>query len=59
MAAAAYRSSEPVFNNRFIRLFWHNKDKQNDMEKDKCEVRTGQPMMGASTWFGLFNGVLT
>lgn len=27
-ANAAYRSSEPVFNNRFIKVFWHNKDKQ-------------------------------
>ncbi len=26
-ANSAYRSSEPVFNNRFIKLFWHNKDK--------------------------------
>ncbi|XP_064636970.1 RNA-binding protein 26-like isoform X2 [Lineus longissimus] len=35
MAAAAYRSSEPVFNNRFIRLFWHNKERQNEDDKDK------------------------
>ena len=27
-AAACYRSSEPVFNNRFIKVFWHNKEKQ-------------------------------
>ena len=29
-ASAAYHSSEPVFNNRFIKLFWHNKEKQNE-----------------------------
>lgn len=26
-ATACYRNPEPVFNNRFIKLFWHNKDK--------------------------------
>jgi len=24
---AAYRCSEPLFNNRFIKIFWHNPDK--------------------------------
>ena len=37
-AAAAYHSSEPVFNNRFIKLFWHNKDKQNDGAGNKSQV---------------------
>ena len=27
-AAACYKCSEPVFNNRFIKVFWHNKEKQ-------------------------------
>ncbi|XP_059151485.1 RNA-binding protein 26-like [Physella acuta] len=31
-ATAAYRSPEPVFNNRFIKLFWHNPEKQVDMD---------------------------
>lgn len=26
-AMAAYRCSEPLFNNRFIKIFWHNPDK--------------------------------
>lgn len=26
-ASAAYRCSEPLFNNRFIKIFWHNPDK--------------------------------
>lgn len=29
-AHAAYKSSEPVFNNRFIKVFWH---KKKEMEK--------------------------
>ncbi|CAL1536860.1 unnamed protein product [Lymnaea stagnalis] len=31
-ATAAYRSPEPVFNNRFIKLFWHNPEKHVDMD---------------------------
>ncbi|KAH9507852.1 hypothetical protein Btru_053068 [Bulinus truncatus] len=31
-ATAAYRSPEPVFNNRFIKLFWHNPEKQVDLD---------------------------
>ncbi|XP_013412768.2 RNA-binding protein 26-like [Lingula anatina] len=27
-ANSAYRSSEPVFNNRFVKVFWHNKEQQ-------------------------------
>jgi RNA-binding protein 26 len=26
-AMSAYRCSEPLFNNRFIKIFWHNPDK--------------------------------
>uniref|UniRef100_A0A2C9JNN9 RRM domain-containing protein n=1 Tax=Biomphalaria glabrata TaxID=6526 RepID=A0A2C9JNN9_BIOGL len=33
-ATAAYRSPEPVFNNRFIKLFWHNPEKQVDLDGD-------------------------
>ncbi|XP_005101070.1 RNA-binding protein 26 [Aplysia californica] len=35
-ATAAYRSPEPVFNNRFIKLFWHNPERaaEFDMEKE-------------------------
>ena len=25
-ATAAYKSPEPVFNNRFVEVFWHRKD---------------------------------
>jgi len=28
-AGAAYRCSEPLFNNRFIKIFWHNPDRNN------------------------------
>lgn len=28
-AGAAYRCSEPVFNNRFIKIFWHNPGRKN------------------------------
>jgi len=28
-ASAAYRCSEPLFNNRFIKIFWHNPDRKN------------------------------
>ena len=28
-AAAAYRCSEPLLNNRFIKVFWHNPDRKN------------------------------
>jgi len=28
-ASAAYRCSEPLFNNRFIKVFWHNPDRNN------------------------------
>ncbi|CAG5120836.1 unnamed protein product, partial [Candidula unifasciata] len=31
-ANAAYRSPEPVFNNRFIKLFWHNAEKQINLD---------------------------
>jgi RNA-binding protein 26 len=29
-AQAAYRSTEAVLNNRFIRVFWHSKEKENE-----------------------------
>lgn len=33
-AFAAYRSSEPVFNNRFIKVFWHKpKDKKDQVRE--------------------------
>jgi len=28
-ANAAYRCSEPLFNNRFIKIFWHRPDRNN------------------------------
>ncbi len=37
-ASAAYHSSEPVFNNRFIKLFWHNKEKANENQNAKPQV---------------------
>lgn len=33
-AQLAYRSTEAVLNNRFIRVFWHNKEKENEDEGD-------------------------
>ena len=32
-ANAAYRSTEAVLNNRFIKLFWHNPQVQQDVAK--------------------------
>lgn len=29
-AMAAYRCSEPIFNNRFIKIFWHNADQSSN-----------------------------
>jgi RNA-binding protein 26 len=29
-AFAAYRSTEAVLNNRFVKVFWHNKEKENE-----------------------------
>ncbi|GFR89995.1 RNA-binding protein 26 [Elysia marginata] len=34
-AAAAYRSPEPVFNNRFIKLFWHNAEKPLSLDGER------------------------
>ncbi|ODM99502.1 RNA-binding protein 26 [Orchesella cincta] len=33
-AQLAYRSTEAVLNNRFIRVFWHNKEKENEEEAE-------------------------
>lgn len=34
-ANAAYRSTEAVLNNRFIKLFWHNPQVRHDLSKSK------------------------
>ncbi|GFN87458.1 RNA-binding protein 26 [Plakobranchus ocellatus] len=34
-AVAAYRSPEPVFNNRFIKLFWHNAEKPLSLDGER------------------------
>ena len=39
-AAAAYRSSEPIFNNRFIKIFWHNKEQQLPQQGNQDEKVT-------------------
>ncbi|CAH1777382.1 unnamed protein product [Owenia fusiformis] len=36
-AAAAYRCPDPVFNNRFIKVFWHNKDQESNNSGPKQE----------------------
>lgn len=41
-AAAAYRSPEPVFNNRFIKLFWHNAEKPLSLDGER-ETPIGGP----------------
>lgn len=38
-AMACYRNPEPVFNNRFIKLFWHNKDKGE--ERPEADTSSG------------------
>ncbi|KAK3789004.1 hypothetical protein RRG08_039612 [Elysia crispata] len=42
-AAAAYRSPEPVFNNRFIKLFWHNAEKPLSLDGER-ETPIGGPV---------------
>lgn len=36
-AQAAYRSTEAVLNNRFIKVFWHNKESESPEMKGKQE----------------------
>lgn len=40
-AQLAYRSTEAVLNNRFIRVFWHNKEKENDEEAEAAALAAG------------------
>lgn len=42
-AQLAYRSTEAVLNNRFIRVFWHNKEKENEDETDFPPGAAGGP----------------
>ncbi|KAL3881044.1 hypothetical protein ACJMK2_033244 [Sinanodonta woodiana] len=51
-AHSAYKSSEPVFNNRFVKVFWHNKEKpaENDANAETSGPNsssgdTGPPSM--------------
>ncbi|XP_035204634.1 RNA-binding protein 26-like, partial [Stegodyphus dumicola] len=40
-ATAAYRSTDAVFNNRFIKVFWHNKDdRTNNVPPEKFNAST-------------------
>ncbi|CAG7718477.1 unnamed protein product [Allacma fusca] len=39
-ANLAYRSTEAVLNNRFIRVFWHNKEKENEEGEGTSESGT-------------------
>lgn len=37
-ANSAYRSTEPIFNNRFIKVFWHKKeDQENQQQESKVQ----------------------
>ncbi|XP_064482189.1 RNA-binding protein 26-like isoform X2 [Ornithodoros turicata] len=44
-ANAAYRCTEAVLNNRFIKVFWHNKDRQNE----QATTAPGTPPTGGAT----------
>ena len=41
-ASAAYRCSEPLFNNRFIKIFWHNVDRNNTASGTAGQQQTQQ-----------------
>lgn len=43
-ATSAYRSTDAVFNNRFIKVFWHNKDNQNNSINNSSGNPTSFPV---------------
>ncbi|XP_046683230.1 RNA-binding protein 26 isoform X2 [Homalodisca vitripennis] len=52
-ASAAYKSTEAVLNNRFIKVFWYNPDKDNKQEnisplnRPSAKERLGAPVMNS------------
>lgn len=60
-AAAAYHSSEPVFNNRFIRIFWHRPGEQTQCQgvnsgPQQQQQHSGQQQLDPSQQSGGYGG---